>query len=94
MELHDRLPALNQSGKVNIVLNLKDVSHIDSTGLRTLVFRIARLRKTGGRLALLNVNPAHSFLPDPAVKHIDILDFVQREEIRVLNHHANPEAAC
>jgi len=36
------------------VLNLKDVSEIDSTGLGTLVFGLARLRKTGGRLALVN----------------------------------------
>ena len=50
LELRDRLPALHQSGKVSILLNLKDVSEIDSTGLGTLVFGLARLRKTGGRL--------------------------------------------
>src|SRR5271169_360018 len=59
VELRDRLRTLHQSGKVNIVLNLKDVSHIDSTGLGTLVFGLARLRKAGGRLALANVNRAH-----------------------------------
>src|ERR1043166_8661297 len=56
LELRDRLPALHQSGKVNIVLNLEEVSEIDSTGLGTLVFGLARLRKTGGRLALLNLD--------------------------------------
>jgi anti-sigma B factor antagonist len=59
LELRDRLPALHQSGKVNIVLNLKDVSEIDSTGLGTLVFGLARLRKAGGRLALVNLNRSH-----------------------------------
>ncbi len=59
LELRDRLPALHQSGKVNIVLNLKDVTEIDSTGLGTLVFGLARLRKAGGGLALLNLNRAH-----------------------------------
>ena len=59
LEVRDRLPALHQSGKVNIVLNLKDVSHIDSTGLGTLVFGLARLRKAGGRLALANLNRSH-----------------------------------
>ena len=53
------LPALHQSGKVNIILNLKDVSDIDSTGLGTLVFGLARLRKAGGRLALVNLDRAH-----------------------------------
>ena len=59
LELRDRLPALHQSGKVNIVLNLKDVSEIDSTGIGTLVFGLARLRKSGGGLALANVNRSH-----------------------------------
>jgi anti-anti-sigma factor len=49
LELRDRLPALRQSGKVNIVLNPKDVSDIDSTGLGTLVFGLARRRKAGAR---------------------------------------------
>ena len=42
LELRARLAALHQSGKVNIVLNLKNVSHIDSTGLGALVLGLAR----------------------------------------------------
>ncbi|MDR3702920.1 MAG: STAS domain-containing protein [Candidatus Sulfopaludibacter sp.] len=59
LELRDRLTALHESGKVNIVLNLKDVTEIDSTGLGTLVFGLARLRRSGGGLALLNLNRSH-----------------------------------
>ena len=59
LELRDRLPALHQSSKVNIVLNLKDVTEIDSTGLSALVFGLARLRKGGGRLALANLDRSH-----------------------------------
>jgi len=59
LALRDRLPPLHQSGKVNIILNLQDVSDIDSTGLGTLVFGLARLRKARGRLALVNLNRAH-----------------------------------
>ena len=59
LELRDRLPSLPQSGQVNIILNLEDVSEIDSTGLGTLVFGLARLRKAGGRLALVNLNRSH-----------------------------------
>jgi anti-sigma B factor antagonist len=58
-ELRDRIAALRESGKVNIVLNFKEVSDIDSTGLGTLVFGLAKLRKAGGRLALVNVNQSH-----------------------------------
>jgi anti-sigma B factor antagonist len=59
LELRDRLAALFQSGKVNIVLNLKHVGDIDSTGLGTLVFGLAKLRKAGGSLALVNPNQSH-----------------------------------
>jgi len=59
LELREKLVCLHQSGKVNIILNFKHVSGIDSTGLGTLVFGLARLRKAGGRLALLNVDRSH-----------------------------------
>jgi anti-sigma B factor antagonist len=118
LELRDRLPALHQAGKVNIVLNLKDVTDIDSTGLGTLIFGLARLRKGGGRLALLNLNRSHlklflftrlaiafeffddeqdavnSFFLDRALKHFDILDFVQHEDDRKSNHGALSDVAC
>jgi anti-sigma B factor antagonist len=58
-ELRDRLAALHESGKVNIILNLKEVTSIDSTGLGTLVFGLARLRRAGGKLALLDLNRTH-----------------------------------
>jgi anti-sigma B factor antagonist len=58
-QLRDRLLALSQAGKVNVILILQEVTDIDSTGLGTLVFALARFRKAGGRLALLNVNRTH-----------------------------------
>jgi len=57
--LRDRIAALCKSGKVNIVLNLKEVNDIDSTGLGTLVFGLAKLRKAGGKLALVNLHQLH-----------------------------------
>lgn len=59
LDLRDKAAALHESGKVNIILNLQEVTDIDSVGLGTLVFGLARLRKAGGRLALLNVNRKH-----------------------------------
>ncbi len=59
LEFRDKVAALQESGRVNIVLNLQEVSDIDSTGLGTLVFASARMRKASGRLALLNVNRTH-----------------------------------
>jgi anti-sigma B factor antagonist len=59
LQLRDRLAALHASGTVNVILNLQEVGEIDSTGLGTLVFGLAKLRQVGGRLALLNVNRTH-----------------------------------
>jgi anti-anti-sigma factor len=50
---------LDLKGKANILLNLKYLSEIDSTGLGTLVFGLARLRKAGGRPALVNLDRSH-----------------------------------
>lgn len=58
-ELRNKLLTLHREGKVDVVLNLKDVSHMDSTGLGGLVFGLAKLRKAGGTLVLLNLSRAH-----------------------------------
>jgi anti-sigma B factor antagonist len=112
LDLRDKVAALHESGKVNIVLNLQEVTDIDSTGLGTLVFASARLRKAGGKLTLVNVNRAHlklflltrlaiafeffhdeqdavnSYFPDRALKHFDVLAFVDQE------HNASRMAAA
>jgi anti-anti-sigma factor len=74
--------ALHQSGKIDIVLNLKDVSHINSTGLGTLVFGLARLRKAGGSLALLNV------------KSFDILKFIEYRDDQHSDSGVRSAATC
>ena len=40
-------------------MNLNDVSEMDTTGLGTLPFALAKLRKAGGDLALVNLKPLH-----------------------------------
>jgi anti-sigma B factor antagonist len=59
LELRDRLHSLYESGKINLILNLKGVGEIDSAGLEALVFGLPGLRQSGGRLALVNLNKAH-----------------------------------
>ena len=44
---------------IRVVLNLKDVGEIDTTGLGTLLFALAKLQKAGGGLALVNLKPLH-----------------------------------
>jgi anti-sigma B factor antagonist len=54
--LRDRIAALTKAGSVNIILNLKNVAYIDSTGLGALVMCGTTLRKQGGNMKLLNLN--------------------------------------
>jgi anti-sigma B factor antagonist len=54
--LRDRLAKAADAGSHRLVLNLKAVEHIDSTGLGTLVMAATRAKKAGGaaKLAFLN----------------------------------------
>ena len=52
--LKDKVRSLVQQGRKKIVLNLGDVSYIDSAGLGEMVQSYATVNKTGGGLKLLN----------------------------------------
>jgi anti-sigma B factor antagonist len=54
--LRENVAALNGEGKTKIVLNLGEVSYIDSTGLGALVMGATSQRRAGGDLKLLNLN--------------------------------------
>lgn len=58
-DFHSELDKLVRSGKSHVVLNLNDVSEIDTAGLGTLLFAVAKLQKAGGGLALVNLKPSH-----------------------------------
>jgi anti-sigma B factor antagonist len=45
--------------RVRIVLDLDQVGEIDTAGLGTLLFALAKLQKAGGGLALVNLKPSH-----------------------------------
>src|ERR1700690_850422 len=53
------LDKLVQAKQIRVVLNLKEVGEIDTTGLDTLLFALAELQKAGGGLALVNLQPLH-----------------------------------
>jgi anti-sigma B factor antagonist len=54
--LRDKVAELNAAAKRNVVLNLKDVDYIDSTGLGALVVCVTGLRRNGGNIKLENLN--------------------------------------
>jgi anti-sigma B factor antagonist len=54
--LREKVASLNQEGGCRLVLNLKQVDYIDSTGLGALTMTATTLRKSGGDVKLLNLN--------------------------------------
>ena len=54
--LKDKINSLISQERTHIVLNLKNVPYIDSSGLGQLVASYGSVMKAGGALKLLNVN--------------------------------------
>lgn len=55
MRLKDKINSVVQQGRRNILLNLGDVSYIDSGGLGQLVSSFTGVRRENGQLKLFNV---------------------------------------
>jgi anti-sigma B factor antagonist len=53
--LKDKMHSLLQQGKKKVLLNLAEVSYVDSAGLGEIVQSYATVMKNGGVLKLLNV---------------------------------------
>jgi anti-sigma B factor antagonist len=54
--VREKITALVAAGQNQIVLDLKDVDYIDSTGRGNLVISYTQVKKAGGALKLLNLN--------------------------------------
>jgi len=52
--LKDKMQSLMQQGKKHVLLNLGEVSYVDSAGLGEIVQAYATMNKGGGALKLLN----------------------------------------
>jgi anti-sigma B factor antagonist len=55
--LRERILSLLSQGIHNLILNMKEVSEIDTAGLGTVVLSAEKLRKSGGKLALAALGP-------------------------------------
>ena len=53
--LKDKLHSLLHRGKKNVLLNLSDVSYVDSAGLGALVSAYTTVTREGGSLKLVNI---------------------------------------
>ena len=53
--LKDKIQSLLQQGQKKVLLNLSDVTYVDSAGLGQIVQSYATVMRSGGSLKLLNV---------------------------------------
>jgi anti-sigma B factor antagonist len=59
LDFRSELDRLVKAGQLRVALNFADLRQLDTTGLGTLLFALAKLRKAGGGLAIFNIKPAH-----------------------------------
>ena len=78
-----RLQQLREAGHLNVILNMKGVTEIDSTALGTLIYCSTKFRESGGRVVLLNLPPKHTELSN-TVKLSAAFD-IYEDEISALN---------
>jgi anti-sigma B factor antagonist len=86
--LRRTLNQLIQEGKTSILLNLAEVSHIDSSGLGELVAGFVSLQKVGGDLKLLNLNSRVREIM-AMVKLLTIFDAFENED-EAINSFQSP----
>jgi anti-sigma B factor antagonist len=55
-DLREKVSAETAAGSLRVLLNLKDVEYIDSTGLGTMVICFMAVQKAGGSLKLCKLN--------------------------------------
>jgi anti-sigma B factor antagonist len=59
LDFRGELDRLVKAGQLRVALNLADLRELDTIGLGTLLFALAKLRKAGGTLVVFNIKPAH-----------------------------------
>ena len=79
--LKEQINALVRQGRKLLVLNMKDVTYLDSAGVGVLVWKFVTVRKQGGTIKLANLSPrSHN------VMHISKL-------LQVFEHYDSEEEA-
>ena len=57
-ELREKMQKVSTSQDPKVIVNLKDVSYIDSSGLATFVEALQTVKRNGGKLVLAELVPA------------------------------------
>jgi anti-sigma B factor antagonist len=82
LSLLQRLLYLLDSRHHQVILNLKEVSNVDESGLDTVAFCATRFQDVGGRLALLGLGQLHAITD---TSKLDIVSEIYQEEAEAVN---------
>ena len=91
MVLRSRVDTLIEQGRLRIVVNLRDVTYVDSCGIGLLVAKFVSLRRKGGDLRFVHVTPRSHRLME-ITKLIDIFRIFESEEEAVASFTSEPVA--
>jgi anti-sigma B factor antagonist len=59
LDFRAELDRLVKAGTVRVALNFSDVRRLDTTGLGTLLFALAKIQKAGGQLVIFELKKTH-----------------------------------
>src|ERR1035438_7627906 len=59
LDFRAELDKLVAAGELRVALNFSNLRKLDTTGLGTLLFALAKLRKAGGKLVIFKLKTAH-----------------------------------
>jgi anti-sigma B factor antagonist len=90
--LGDVIGQLAKKGQRKILLNLKAVKYIDSSGIGELVRNYTSLRRQGGDLKLLSPTP--TVLEALRISHLDRIFDIQEDEQLAVQSFSKPTSAA
>ena len=89
--LRERIHALVEAGSRRILLDLRDVTYVDSGGIGAVVEMYLHLTKVGGRLALMRPGPCARRVLQ--ITHLtSALDVYEDEQTAIREIHLPPHA--
>ena len=87
--LRERINELVDQGRLNLVVNLGEVTYIDSCGIGVLVAKFVSLRRKGGDLRFVSVTPRSQRLME-ITKLMDIFRLYDTEADAVASFSKEP----
>ena len=90
-QLRDKIGALSDEGRVNVLVNLQDVTYVDSCGIGVLIAKYVSLRRKGGSVKLLNLTPRSHHLMEIS-KLLSVFEIFESEEQAVASFRGRAQA--